>query len=1074
MRTSQATVGKYDSLRLGAPEQSSVGGLMNPLKKLTPGLEQYEGRTQVVIRLQTPSVGALGAADAGSRMSRKVNIESEQAALISRLSAAAPDVEVLASTQVVLNAIFVEVDAASLPAIAADFAVSRIAPVGHYELDLTETVPYIGGTAVQDSGFDGTGVRVAVLDSGVDYTHADLGGSGDPADYVANDGTIIEPGTFPTAKVVDGYDFLGNQWPNGPVLPDPDPLDDLALVPGAFAGHGTHVADIIGGQNGVAPGASIVAVKVCASLASSCNGIALIQGMEFSVDPNGDGDTSDAVDIINMSLGANYGQPFDDDLSTAVDAATAVGVLTVSSAGNCGDLPYCTGTPSSAPTALSVAQTQVPSALGFFMNVIQPEADAGLYDAVKYAWTPDPDVLLQAEVVWGDVDGDNFNGCAPYDGDFTGKIILADRGGCFFSDKVQNAEAAGAIVGIVGLVAPGAPFAGGFGQGDLPTIPGFNISQADADILRSAIGAGEPAVVAFGPDLSISLAGSTVSSTARGPDMSFNAIKPEIGAPGASISAEVATGTLRTPFGGTSGASPMVAGSAALLLDACREGMAPPSDDADSDSDRRGEGSDLSCSPLGIKARLMNTGFRDVISDTTGGLAEITRIGGGEVRADAALNTNIIGISTDDGQPSLGLGFVDADRITVIKRKVEVTNLGDDDVKLRVTPTFRFDDDAAAGAIDVSVREAVNLDGGDSDSFNVIFRIDPRALPGNSMSSGADGNNPAALSAMEFDGYLLLEDRKGGDAEIALPWHVIPRRAAAVKANTQSLVGGFPETIGLVNQGAGTAQNDAYSLIALSDEMPRGERGQQAPMPDIRAVGVTTIPVPAGFCSANESFLWIFAVNTWDRQTHLVPVSHQIGLDINQDGVDEYLILNRDVTLNNVTDGRQLSWVVDLATGDAGAFFFAEHATNTGNTALTVCAEQVGLTGADLLATNVDINVLAQDFYNGGPGDFIDGITVTPLGEQYFGVPNGDVNGSDLSGKGSGSLDVFDFGLFPGNTPELGVMLFTNGDRGAGNHGGATEDTEALLFLAPGVDAPAPLESDDDDGDSDRGRGRGR
>jgi minor extracellular serine protease Vpr len=46
-------------------------------------------------------------------------------------------------------------------------------------------------------------------------------------------------------------------------------------------------------------------------------------------------------------------------------------------------------------------------------------------------------------------------------------------------------------------------------------------------------------------------------------------------------------------------------------------------------------------------------------------------------------------------------------------------------------------------------------------------------------------------------------------------------------------------------------------------------------------------------------------------------------------------------------------------------------------------------------------------------------------------------------------LAVYDFGLFPGNSPELGLLLFTNGDRGAGNRGGATQATEALLFLAP-------------------------
>ena len=66
--------------------------------------------------------------------------------------------------------------------------------------------------------------------------------------------------------------------------PDPDPLDA-----GTGGGHGTHVAHIIGGVGGVAPGVSLYAVKVCSSVSTSCSGIALIQGMEFAVDPNGDG-----------------------------------------------------------------------------------------------------------------------------------------------------------------------------------------------------------------------------------------------------------------------------------------------------------------------------------------------------------------------------------------------------------------------------------------------------------------------------------------------------------------------------------------------------------------------------------------------------------------------------------------------------------------------------------------------------------------------------------------------------------------------------------------------------------------
>ena len=216
-----------------------------------------------------------------------------------------------------------EVDAAALPRLAADADVASIRRVRDFMVDLSETVAYIGATAVHDLGFDGTGIKVAVLDSGIDYLHAALGGSGDPVEYAANDPTVIEPGSFPTWKVVGGYDFVGGDWYSSepgsgspPEAPDPDPLDD-----GPEGGHGTHVADIIGGLIGVAPGAGLYAVKVCSSVSTACSGMALIQGMDFALDPDGDGSTADHVDIINMSLGSLYGTAFDDDLSQAVENA---------------------------------------------------------------------------------------------------------------------------------------------------------------------------------------------------------------------------------------------------------------------------------------------------------------------------------------------------------------------------------------------------------------------------------------------------------------------------------------------------------------------------------------------------------------------------------------------------------------------------------------------------------------------------------------------------------------------------------------------------------------------------------
>jgi hypothetical protein len=311
------------------------------------------------------------------------------------------------------------------------------------------------------------------------------------------------------------------------------------------------------------------------------------------------------------------------------------------------------------------------------------------------------------------------------------------------------------------------------------------------------------------------------------------------------------------------------------------------------------------------------------------------------------------------------------------------------------------------------------------------------------MNSGSMGANPSALTINEYDGYLLLDD---GEQEIHLPWHVLPRQAAEVVPERTTIVPGGVDVIGLDNTGVGVAQNDAYSLLAISDDLPEGGPGEGSPTPDIRAVGINTFPVPAGFCSAEESFIWAFTISTWERQEHLVPVEFDIYLDTDQDGIDDYVVFNFDLSLStSLSDGRQVTWAYDLSTEDATVFFFAEHSTNTGNTVLLICGEQIGLTGTDMLATNVDMEVFALDWYNEGPGDFVGDLTVTPLGEQYLGLPN------DVPGHASdpGGLLVIDFGPFPGNSPELGVMMLTNGDRGGGVRGGATQDTEALLFLAP-------------------------
>jgi minor extracellular serine protease Vpr len=1018
---------------------------------LDKSLLNLDGAEQVIIRLSADA-GTVAFARGQNTVRATQAVRAQQNAFLNSVLALDPNARVIARVQNVLNAIFVEVDASILPQLAQDPRVVRIAPVSDYELDLSETVPYIGGAAVQAAGYDGSGIKVAVLDSGIDYTHANLGGPGTIEFYDQcygispfeagwslaqphNAAPVGECAAYfgPNApKVKGGYDFVGELWPSGPLYPNPNPID--------FQGHGTNVSDIIGGVRGVAPGVDIYGVKVCSAVATSCSGIALIQGMDFAVDPNGDGRYDDRVDIINMSLGASYGQPYDDDLSAAVDNATLLGVLTVASAGNSGDKPYANGTPSSAATALSVAQTAVPSAFLPLMEIVAPANIAGSFPAVFQPWSAPLMAVIEAPVQYGDGAGGNLLGCDPFaPGSLTGQIVLVDRGVCSFSIKIANIGAAGGLIGIIGLVDPSAPFEGGYGGGEV-TIPGYMVSQAVSNRLKSGL---PNTVVRFDPNVGLPLAGSVVGSSSRGPQHdSAMLIKPEIGAPGASVSAIAGSGNDEGPFGGTSGAAPMVSGAAALLLQAYGGTKATPQ------GTPPGAALGHGLSPIELKALLMNNGETQIINDPlTGALAPISRIGGGEVRVDRALAAPIAAWDRDVPSGALSFGFVDlADDVVTIVKTVQIHNLANRQRTYTITPTFRFDDDVLNGAVTVTAPASVVVRPGRGrfTYFDVTLTIDGAKLRGNFMNSGSQGANPAGLTLNEYDGYLILDD---GSHPIHLAWHVLPRKAARVTPDTTGLIpDSFPQVIGLNNTGVGTAQNDAYALLAISPNQPEGGRGEQMPTPDIRAVGINTFPVPAGFCSANPSFLWTFAINTWERQEHLLPVSHQIWLDTNQDGTDDYVILNRDLSgFNTISDGRQVAWVLNLATGSASAFFFAEHAMNTGNTVLTICGEQIGMNAANMLNTQVNMDVIAQDFYYGGPGDIVTGLTVTPLGERFYGVPN-DVPANTYDPAG---LAVYDFGAFPGNSPELGLLLFTNGDRGAGNRGGATQETEALLFFAP-------------------------
>jgi minor extracellular serine protease Vpr len=1020
------------------------------------------GRQHVLVRLRLPSVAA------GAGQVTREQVLAEQADFIAQTMSRVPNAEVLASVQLVLNGVMLDVDAADLMEVARDIRVTRIVGVSDYERALATTVPYIGASTAHALGATGQGVRVAVIDSGVDYTHAAFGGPGTQAAYEAawapipippapaipvvpagtgylvvdDPATAADDGLFPSAKVVGGFDFVGETWPTPAVLnPDPDPIP----APDATTngGHGTHVANIIGGNNGVAPGVLLYAYKACSQPATSCSGIALIQSMEWSVDPNRDGNPADHVDIINMSLGSVYGQPFDDDLSAAVDAATALGVLTVASAGNSADKQFITGSPAAAATALSVAQTEVPTSTLGLMDILSPATPPTRF-ATFQAWAAPLTTPIEGAVLYPNSTPGKAIGCAdaaganPYAaGELAGRIVLVDRGTCSFSLKIANIAAAGGILGIIGLIDASVPFSGAFGGG-VQTIPAYMITLADANAIRGG------ATIRMS---SFPLAGSLASTSSRGPRFDDSIVKPEIGAPGASVSARSGGFTATSAFGGTSGAAPMVTGAAAILKAARPE-----------------------LSPLDIKQILVNTADPNVAQPSVLGsvfpdqAAPITRIGGGEVRVDRALLspafvTDVTGDAASATHGGLSFGFLEADQSKyVLTRKLRITNTSAKTLTYRGTPNFRYQDDADLLATSFDLVPArFSVAPNSSTTIDAKLTVRTSRLRNNLMNAGSLGNAIGPLTSNELDGYIVFD---GGDHKLTMPWHLLPRKAANVVVrgpNAMSFDSTGQSTFKIANTGLGTAQFASYSMLGTSPNAPQGGRGQESPNPDLRAVGVKSSLVPAGstLCgSASATFLWEFAFNTWERDANPAGTFLEVDFDLDRNGIPEFVLWNRDLSGNTtLSDGRQVGALLRLnATGTTilgtTVRFFAENATNTANTVLRVCGNDLGLTLADAGVRLIDTYYFASSWYFGGPVDELSTtpIVITPGGEEFAAT----AGPSTLAYEGEANVTVTRFTLVPGTTPHAGLLLLTNAGLSATSNGGATQATEALLLT------PAP------------------
>lgn len=399
------------------------------------------------------------------------------------------------------------------------FILSNVENEQKIETYLEKSVPLIGADLPRNLGFEGGGIKIGVIDTGIDYNHPDLFGFG------------------PDGKVVGGYDYVDN---------DEEPMDTN--------GHGTEVAGIIaanGNLKGVAPKAKLIAYRV-SSTGESVSSDFIVKAIHRAIE--------DQVDIINISLGVNK---TNDELDNAVREAVKNGIVVVAAAGNNGPGIGTIGSPAKSISALTVGASynNITSSLVSTFEVGEKQ-----YQVLPMLGTSVLSEPITARVVFG--------GYGRVDDlanlDLKDSILLVERGSdvkgetIYFSEKEYNAAQSGAKSVIVYNNEPGI-FFGELARPNedsnyFPTIPALSMSRGDGLALKEALQNETIAKlnVFYHPDF-------VTPFSSRGPVSPFY-IKPDLVAPGVFVNSTLAGGKYNLTSG-TSFAAPHVSGAVALLLE---------------------------------------------------------------------------------------------------------------------------------------------------------------------------------------------------------------------------------------------------------------------------------------------------------------------------------------------------------------------------------------------------------------------------------------------------------------------------------------------------------------------------
>ena len=802
----------------------------------------------------------------------KAAIVAEQAEVIEKLKALSPEVKILATYKLVLNAIAFTAPSDVASQIEAIEGVNKLVENTAFMrpqtvdtetkikaaiagLNEKNSVTFIGADKLHKRGISGQKITVGVIDTGIDYTHTMMGGPGSKEIYAS-----INPNTpneyFPNAKVIGGADFVGTKFSAGgasleeqiPVR-DENPIDESE--------HGTHVAGSVAGigdgqvsYDGVAPDALLYGLKVFGKEGSTSD-IAVIQALEYAADPTEKVDPSTRLDVVNLSLGGGFGKP-KILYAEAIKNLTKAGTIVVASAGNSGDNPYITGAPATSDEAISVAASIDYMA----QNISIPAVEIVIEGVKKLVERYEGNKTQPA-------DTSKVSGALVYIGNGTetlseevktqvqGRIALVDRGVISFEQKFDVAQSLGAIGVVVANNAEGTPIA--MGSEKKFEFPAVMVTKGMGEAIKAALAKKAEVSFNFSPGEIITrddLIDTMTAFSSRGPRSIDSLIKPEISGPGANvISAAAGTGNQSVQFSGTSMSGPHLAGVMALLRQAF------PKD-----------------SVAELKARLLNTA-KIMMAD--GKHVAVSRQGAGRVQVEEAYLTPVIAMPA-----TLSLGEVPVSSTKSVSKEVTLINKTDKDV---IYSTRAI----SSKNIKASLPSAVKVKANSTAKFTVSFTL---------KREDASKNN------IEADGFIILTEGADKLAKISLPFLAVLNKVSDIKAsnlvtmtNSKADMAGSEVKVTLENKAASSGDALIFNLLGTDERKTvlKPDNKSASTLCDLEAAGIRIIEKTV---EGQTTKVLQVGVKLYDALTFWQPCDVSLQIDANNDGVADQELLGIKAT----------------------------------------------------------------------------------------------------------------------------------------------------------------------------------